>query len=721
MGDPMESFQTNNSSGNPTPPGLPSVPPPKKINKRYFWLIGLVAVLVFGLLSANFYLGKREEEQEKKAQEVLRSIKQKQMDAEKHKHDLVLEHIQAIKDHGISLPPCPLVYPLLDAKGKVTPLGSYLSYFSMKCATYLPQEVYLLPNPGEAFNDFHLFDVQKTDHGKYISQLSYRLGTKDFAKGTLTKTSKGYRIRLKFSRGSKNKKYEKIFDKGKLHLATAWMASCIHDWTGFHSDAAENTYLGKPVFANDEDLLRGSNLEWMFRGGGAKLVNRWDEILNRNPENPFLVDRWATIQIARDDVWVKANLFGLYDPLIAKSPNNTFVKISYADQLESVGLYDNALDQLWSEMVKDDNNPDFYYLARLCLEGKGYYPECYELMKGWVNKHPENARAWMGFAEFMCEYAWQARGGGYANTVPQEAWKVFFQRIKEGVDSAEKATQLEPNNSRTWGELVAYSNGAEFDDETFHKYFKEAIRCDPGDSWNYTSCLEHLQPKWGGSVEDLFGFAEKYKKEFPILYLYAFSDLFSYCGDNSPESRKKWRADLRVLIKQKPVFWKKFRMAYQAKLKQNPENVGTWQGYVNWMSENDEERSVLNDVKKLMKVSPELNALYPYMVLNLNNKIEELQSDQDKKEKGNYLSQQPAVQKTNMAYSQLLKLDPHNWNIWNRMARFSYQGNDLEKCREAFNGIGDHWDEAVWDKATFDKAKAAAMNPPTPSSTPNSH
>ncbi len=679
--------------------------PPKNTKKIFFLVFGLFGFLSAALLGYFFYLDYQARQEEKSAQEKLQRAKQLKMDAEKHLHDLVLAQIEKIKDQGISPPPCPLIYPLLDAKGKVTPLGSYLSYFSMKCATYLPQEVYLLPNPGLAFDDFGLFNVLNSKHGTYITQLPYRLGTQDTAKGILKIFSKGYRIDLKFSRGSKTKKYQRVFKKGSLHLAPAWMAGCIHDWTDFHPTVEEEKYMQKPIFIKDDDLIRAASLEWIIRGGGAELVNRWDEILKRNPENPYLVDRWANILEARNKAWVHSELFGLYNPLIAKYPNSTFLKLSLCSQLECIGMYDEALAQIWPEMVKDDNNPDFYNFASLCLEWKGYYPECYQLFKVWTDKHPENAQAWMGFADFMIDYGWQARGGGFANTVSQKAWEIFKQRINEGLGYALKASNLEPGNIEVWNTLLHFGNGAQLDHVTMFKYFENAIHCNPQSIDPYEYMLDYLQPKWFGSEEELFGFAEKYKKDFPSLYSYAFSNLHQHYSDD-PLTYDEWLEKFKLFVKENPAYWNEFKDSYKKQLKQNPEQVETWENYLSWLAETDEEKEVLIDAKKISHLTPELKALYPYMVLNTNNTMAGKYSTS---QKGDYFSRPGPVKQTFEAYSMLLDLDPHNWNIWNRMARFSWKISNLEKTKEAFMGIGSHWDATVWDEDSFDKAKAVVL------------
>ncbi len=45
-----------------------------------------------------------------------------------------------------------------------------------------------------------------------------------------------------------------------------------------------------------------------------------------------------------------------------------------------------------------------------------------EIHKEWEKAKPHSMTARMAHADFLVEYAWHARGGGYANSVTREGW-----------------------------------------------------------------------------------------------------------------------------------------------------------------------------------------------------------------------------------------------------------------------------------------------------------
>ena len=200
--------------------------------------------------------------------------------------------IAALRAKSHALPPCPLVFPLLDKQKRVTSLGSYLSYLGMKRASYLPEAVFRIPNAGEIFNSFELFSIQPQPVQEVNRQeLPFRFRAKDFGEGTYQETAGGFDISIRFWGTLPEKRYTRRFEKGELFRAPEWIAVSLHEWLGFKRNDAQSKYLEAPIYTCTEDFLRGANLERLFRSEPA-LANRWDGILEKNPDNALLFDRW---------------------------------------------------------------------------------------------------------------------------------------------------------------------------------------------------------------------------------------------------------------------------------------------------------------------------------------------------------------------------------------------------------------------------------------------
>jgi hypothetical protein len=63
-------------------------------------------------------------------------------------------------------------------------------------------------------------------------------------------------------------------------------------------------------------------------------------------------------------------------------------------------------------------------------------------VKQWLAAKPDSAAAHISLAQAYVGYAWQARGGGYADSVTEEGWELYGERIALAADLLAKAARL---------------------------------------------------------------------------------------------------------------------------------------------------------------------------------------------------------------------------------------------------------------------------------------
>lgn len=256
----------------PSPPPVPVPPPvppapistPKFDIKRLVTII-LVTVCAVGtiaILGGGGYLLNVYEQYVNQQKAQARKIQEHELQQMQLRKALQAK-VEDIRVNGTSLPPCPLLYPLLNEKGKATPLGAFLSLYAMCQATYLPQSVFQLPDVPLVFDDFDLFKAKETAPSVYRDQFPYYFGSKEFGEGTLKKTRNGYRIKLRFWGGRPAKKYQKDFKKKDLNKAPGWMAACLQSFAGFIPTTERPACRDLPVFGDSG--ISG-------RGGGGKII-----------------------------------------------------------------------------------------------------------------------------------------------------------------------------------------------------------------------------------------------------------------------------------------------------------------------------------------------------------------------------------------------------------------------------------------------------------------
>lgn len=93
--------------------------------------------------------------------------------------------------------------------------------------------------------------------------------------------------------------------------------------------------------------------------------------------------------------------------------------------------------------------------------------------------------------------AWNARGGGYANTVTEEGWKVYGREIEIARPLFEEAYKLRPELVGSLAEVI----GTGYGDARLKAIWYERVRSScPSTTFFYSKILHGLRPRWGGRI-----------------------------------------------------------------------------------------------------------------------------------------------------------------------------------------------------------------------------
>jgi len=154
-------------------------------------------------------------------------------------------------------------------------------------------------------------------------------------------------------------------------------------------------------------------------------------------------------------------------------------------------------------------------------------------MKGvldeWCSRHPKSHFPWLVRGYFGIGHAWLVRTEKLARDVPKEAWPVFSELLKNAEADLEKSYELDPGDPNSSCFLMVVARGLSYPREELEGYYNNALNACP---WHYGARIlkaEYLKPKWHGSKEELFEFAEEcfYRSEddpamgFPLVDAYS--------------------------------------------------------------------------------------------------------------------------------------------------------------------------------------------------------
>ncbi len=111
---------------------------------------------------------------------------------------------------------------------------------------------------------------------------------------------------------------------------------------------------------------------------------------------------------------------------------------------------------------------------------------------------------------YWVKAAWKARGEGYANSVSQEAFKLFTERLDKAAARLKKAAEANPLDPRAPTAMISVVMGSADSSPTklrfwFDKAVAAQFDCIPA----YRAFLWGLEPRWGGSYPAMLTFAEQ--------------------------------------------------------------------------------------------------------------------------------------------------------------------------------------------------------------------
>jgi hypothetical protein len=135
------------------------------------------------------------------------------------------------------------------------------------------------------------------------------------------------------------------------------------------------------------------------------------------------------------------------------------------------------------------------------------------------------------------DWAWEARGGGWANTVTPQGWKDMAARLDEASAALTRAWQLDPDDADVAVEMINVELGRNGDRDVMEAWFKRAMAADPDCYAACTSKLYFLEPKWHGSAEDMLAFGREcvaggnWRERLPAVLIDAHVALAAYEAD----------------------------------------------------------------------------------------------------------------------------------------------------------------------------------------------
>ncbi len=163
----------------------------------------------------------------------------------------------------------------------------------------------------------------------------------------------------------------------------------------------------------------------------------------------------------------------------------------------------------------------------------------------WRQGHPASVTARIAFAEANLSYGWHVRGGGYANTVKDSAWKTLHQQAEVSGVALKEAYDMEPKDPHLYFVLLEIAQTEGWDKPMARALLERAVAFEPGYYHYYRAYATYLQPKWYGEEREAEAFAdEMYKRiggeQGAFVYFEIATTLYCDCGGLSSRPTMSW-------------------------------------------------------------------------------------------------------------------------------------------------------------------------------------
>lgn len=130
-------------------------------------------------------------------------------------------------------------------------------------------------------------------------------------------------------------------------------------------------------------------------------------------------------------------------------------------------------------------------------------------LQRWISQKPESVTAHVALARAYMNYAWFARGSGYADSVSDSGWQQFKERTAQAKRLLEQANTLSTKCPEWFNVMMMVAQAEGRDINQIRAVFDEGTKLEPSYYYYSRSLATTLLPQWLGEDGDVEKFAEE--------------------------------------------------------------------------------------------------------------------------------------------------------------------------------------------------------------------
>ncbi|WP_372369560.1 hypothetical protein [Candidatus Uabimicrobium sp. HlEnr_7] len=394
------------------------------------------------------------------------------------------------------LPKCVFVTPLVDENGEYSDLGSFLSIESNYLATFSPKK--MVDFTFGRYLEFLIDWLSYKDNSLILPERTQQYFCADSViTGVISERNNGYHLTISFTSGEKR---EKLFAYTDTYKISSWIALETRKYLKLDPAIPATS-----PFSVDELKSLAKDYCHSLRCEGYSDSLLWRNWANKYPSNILIQDMYG-FNLLRQQKFYAATPH--YSKLYIKNKNNDYAKYSWMRRLSSTYKYDKALSLLFDLLQEDAGNIQLYDHLEYILQKYSAWEEMEKILT-WYREQNFDYRALYRSGYFYVEYAWHARGSGWASTVSENGFRLFKKRLLLAHVYLEEAYQQCAYDWLISWRMLTVCKGIGMDLSEINKWFRRGEIANKYKVDLYYNKLEYIKPKWHGSVEMMFQFASE--------------------------------------------------------------------------------------------------------------------------------------------------------------------------------------------------------------------
>src|SRR5579862_5154856 len=132
-----------------------------------------------------------------------------------------------------------------------------------------------------------------------------------------------------------------------------------------------------------------------------------------------------------------------------------------------------------------------------------------DALKAWATARPQSSAAQLALAGIYDDFGRKARGGGYADSVSDDGWKLYNERLALAQSALENAAKLKEKSPYWYSLMYEIALAQGWDKSQAKQLLDAAISFEPSYYHVYRQQANYLLPKWYGQPGDAQAFADQ--------------------------------------------------------------------------------------------------------------------------------------------------------------------------------------------------------------------